>query len=134
MIKGKFLDIHQRVLKRYIGTFCESANENDAVKKIRETIKLDDTWESSYKVEDFSNNITITFTNGTDVVEIKFLSTVGLATNYAITVNDKRVISKTDSDDIKNILNFIEKDKLFITDLNKINDSLPNKEEQSKEV
>jgi hypothetical protein len=134
MIKQQIFDIRQKVLKRYIGTFCESSNENDAVKKIRNVIKLDDSWESSYKVEDFSNNITISFTNGKDVIEIKFLSTVGNATNYAITVNDKRVISKTETDDIKNIINFVEKDKLFKDDLNKINDNLSNKEETDKEA
>lgn len=125
MIKHRFFDVQQRVLKRYIGTFCEASNENDAVKKIRDLIKLDDTWESSYKIEDFSNNVIITFTNGKDVIEIKFFSTVGINVNYIITVNDKRVISKTDTDEIKNILNFIEKDKPFTMDLEKINNNLP---------
>ena len=129
MFKQKMLEIQQRALKRYIGTFCESADENDAVKKIREIIKLDDSWESSYKIEDFSNNVTVTFTNGKDVVEVKFLSTVGTGTNYTITVNDKRVISKTDYDDVKNILNFIAVDKVFKDDLTKINTNLAPKKE-----
>ena len=133
MIKGKLLDIRQRALKRYIGTFCESSNENNAVKKIREIIKLDDTFESSYKIEDFSNNVTIAFTNGKDTVEIKFLSTVGSGVNYAITVNDKRVVSNTDSDDINNILIFTEKDKMFKDDLKKINTNLSKEPVADKE-
>ena len=130
MFKQKMLEIQQRALKRYIGTFCESSVENDAVKKIREIVKLDDSWESSYNIEDFSNNITISFTNGKDIVEIKFLSTVGLVTNYTITVNDKRVISKTDYDDVKNIVNFVVADRSFKDDLAKINTNLVPKNKE----
>ena len=102
MIKYKLNSIKQNILKRYIGVFCESVDENDAVKKLRNLLKLDDTWESSYKIEDFSNNVTISFTNSIDLIEIKFISTVGTSTGYSILINDKRIITKSDEDDIKN--------------------------------
>lgn len=120
MIKHRLNNIKQNILKRYIGVFCESANENDAVKRVRDLLKLDDSWESSYKVEDFSNNITISFTNSTDLIEIKFISTVGNSTGYSILLNDKRVVSKSDEDDVKNLIEFIDKDKFFKDDVLKI--------------
>jgi hypothetical protein len=95
MIKNKLLDIKQRVLKKYVGTFCEaSSDQNEAVTKIRQILNLDDTWEASYKVEDFSNNVVLNFTNGSDIVEIKFISCVGGATSYSILVNEKRIVTK----------------------------------------
>lgn len=126
MIKNKFYDIKQKALKKYIGTFCESSNENEAVKKIREILKLDDSWEASYKIEDYSNNITVTFSNGSDFVEIKFMSTVGNSTGYSILVNEKRIVSKSEQDDVRNIVDFINKDRLFTTDLLKVNNEIDN--------
>ena len=131
MIKNRLNDIRKKVLKRYVGVYCESVDENDAVKKIREILKLDDSWESSYKIEDFSNNITINFTNGENVIEIKFLSNVGNNSSYAISYNEKRVVTKDESNDVKNILDIIKKDSFFIKDLAKI--ELPEVEEETAE-
>jgi len=130
MIKNKMLDIKQRVLKRYKGTFCEaSSDQNEAVSKIRQMLSLDDTWESSYKIEDFSNNVIMTFTNGTNVIEIKLISVVGGAISYSIVVDDKRIITKDESDDVKNIVNFLNKDNIFKRDLEKVITALPKDED-----
>jgi len=133
MIKYKLNSIKQNILKRYIGVFCESVDENDAVKKLRNLLKLDDTWESSYKIEDFSNNVTISFTNSIDLIEIKFISTVGTSTGYSILINDKRIITKSDEDDIKNLIEFIDKDKIFKYDLLKINNLISNSTKEKEE-
>lgn len=126
MIKNKMLDIKNRVLKRYKGTFCEaSSDQNEAVSKIRQMLSLDDTWESSYKIEDFSNNVIITFTNSTNVVEIKLISVVGGVTSYTILVDDKRIITKDESDDVKNVISFLNKDSIFKQDLEKVIAALP---------
>lgn len=127
-MKNKLYDIKQKVLKRYVGTFCEASNENEACKKIREILTLDDFWESTYKIEDFSNNVTVTFTNGTDAIEVKFISTIGGATSYSILVNEKRIATKDESDDVKNIIAFLNRDKFFKDDLMKVNSALPKVE------
>lgn len=132
MIKHQLNDIKQNILKRYIGVFCESAEENDAVKKLRNLLKLDDTWESSYKIEDFSNNVKVSFTNSNDLIEIKFISTVGNSTGYSILINDKRIITKSDEDDVKNLIEFIDSDKIFKDDLLKIDNLITNKSEEKK--
>ena len=126
MIKDKMLNIQKSILKRYKGTFCEaSADQNEAISKIRQMLSLDDTWESSYKIEDFSNNVLISFTNGTNVIEIKLISVVGGVTSYTITVDDKRIITKDESDDVKNVVYFLNRDNIFKQDLQKVIAALP---------
>lgn len=124
MIKGKFKEIRESVLSKYVSVYCEATDSNEVVMSLRDILNLDDSWESSYKIQDFNQNVLVKFTNGEEAIEIEFISTVGNAVCYSIKMGNKFKVVKNETDDIKNILNILTLDKSFKNDINELNEFL----------
>ena len=127
-MKDRILQIRENVLKRYIGVFCESKDENEAVSCFRQAIGLDDTYESSYKIKDYSKDIVIKFTDGKNVIEITLYAEVGTAISYSISVNNVKTSIRMENDDIANALKICKNDRVLTDDLAKVKKSLEQEE------
>lgn len=125
MFKDKLLKIKESTMSKYRSVYTESVDENDSVVHLRKMLELGEEWESSYNIEDFSKNVLVKFTNGDDVIEIKFISSVGNEGFYSLLFNDKRIITKDNStDEIPLINKIIDTDTVFQGDIKRLKETM----------